>query len=613
MVATVRALASVVMLIGFYVVALVQLVAALLLAVWLSSVIPGLLAAKLALPLIAASAGAVLVALWKAIRTKPQPLHGLPLGPDQAPELWGTVRELADVVGTRVPDEIRLVPEINAAVTEDTRLLGLIGGRRILYIGLPLLQAMTVDQLRSVLAHELGHYSGRHTRLGGVAYRGRLAIGGAIGRIGPRNPVGWVFRGYARLYLLVDHAASRRQELEADRASVQVAGRTAAISALRELPVLGAAWAFFHDRYVRPGWEAGYVPVDLFGGFAELLAARTDELAELRATEPDDTGSRWDTHPPISQRIAAMAAMPDNPGVADGRPARLLLADPGAVSRRLQELVVDAGDRTPLPWPEFTAAMVAAVVQREADAVYRALGRFTGVAEPNLPALLRLVEEHRLPEFAMSLFPDATRQEAVGRFASLMERLLEGAAVASGAARWRHSWSEPARLTGRDGEPLELGPIAQLAVTPQTLPEAVKRLTALGIDPAQGTVVQRRVTANGARLLGGLANVKVDGVEHDVLVLDRGLILVGNPGKSDKGAKRLEELVTSAPLAELADRHRFLPFEEFAETTVQKRVPLKAEIALHDGSRLTLHEQWASELLEKRSRDALLAALGSDD
>src|SRR5690606_4728666 len=118
MVAALRAGVSVVMLAGFYVVALAQLAAAGALAIWLASVLPGTLALKLTFPLFTATVGAVTVAMWRAIRTKPQPPHGLPVTPQEAPTLWGTVRELAQVVGTRMPDEIRLVPEINAAVME---------------------------------------------------------------------------------------------------------------------------------------------------------------------------------------------------------------------------------------------------------------------------------------------------------------------------------------------------------------------------------------------------------------------------------------------------------------------------------------------------------------
>lgn len=85
--------------------------------------------------------------------------------------LWDTVRRLADDVGTRVPDEIRIVPEVNAAVVEESQLLGLHAGRRYLYLGIPLLQGLSVAQLQAVIAHELGHYSGRHGQIHGCQIR----------------------------------------------------------------------------------------------------------------------------------------------------------------------------------------------------------------------------------------------------------------------------------------------------------------------------------------------------------------------------------------------------------------------------------------------------------
>ncbi|GAB3796193.1 M48 family metalloprotease [Micromonospora zhanjiangensis] len=609
MVATYRALASVVMLAGFYLVALAQLAAVGALVVWLGVESHSVVAVKLAIPLFAAL-GAVAVALWRAIRAKSEPEPGLILGPDQAPRLWGAVRELATAVGTRMPDEIRVVPEVNAAVSEDTKLLGLVAGRRILYVGLPLLQAMSVDQLRAVLAHELGHYSGRHTRFGAVAYRGRLAIGGTLARIGPYNPIGWVFKGYARLYLLVDNAASRSQELEADRAAVRLAGRAAAASALRELPVLDAAWGFYFRRYVEPGWDAGYAPDDFFGGFGDLVAARKQELDDIRAQEPDKTPSRWDTHPPIGERIAVISAAPEATAfVPDDRPAAVLVGDVVGVGRRLQASAITLGQRTVLPWPQFTSAAVAVGVQREADVIYRAVGRFTRSADVGLPAVLELVRAGRLGEFAEQFFAGATRREAAQRFAEPMALLLRNAAVSSGAAIWRHSWSGPAELIDTAGEPLDLDGIAALAVSPQTLDEALTRLAGLGIRVERATIVARQVTPDGADLVGALANVKVNGGDHDLLVLDRGLVFVGNPGKSDQGRQRLRALVGSAPVAMLAKTNHFLPYEEIASVVVRKRVPTRADLTLHDGTTVTLHEAWSSEELEKNSRDTLLQVL----
>lgn len=610
MAAAYRALASVVMLAGFYVVALLQLAASVALVLWLSTKIAGFAAVKLAYPLFAATVGAVGSALWKAMRTKRPEPHGLRIEPEQAPELWQTLRELSEVVRTRMPDEVRLVPEVNAAVEEHARFLGLVGGRRILYIGLPLLQGMTVSQMRSVLAHELGHYSGRHTSLGAVAYRGRLAIAGTIERIGPGNPVGWVFKAYARLYRIVDNAASRRQELAADQASVQVAGPTVAASALRELPGLDAAWGFFFRSYVQAGWEAGYAPDDLFGGFGELIAARKEELDELRALEPEHKTSVWDTHPPIGQRIAAMAAMPEPENVTvDDRRAAVLLADISAAGRQLQELMVDVGDRKVLPWPEFIAAAIAATDQQQADAIFRAVVRFTEESDVTLDTVFDLVAAGRLGEFAEQFVRDATPEEAAQRFAGPMSTLLRVAAVRSDVGHWQLSWSSPASFVGRDGEPLPISEIAGLAVSPDTLAQARQQLDALGIDPAKATLVERRVTADGAGVIAGVANIKVNGAEHDLLVLDRGLVLIADPGGVDEGAKRMRELLQTVPVAELAANHRFVPYEEVATVSVTREVPVRAQIVLHDGTELSLQESWTGELLEKESRNTLLEVL----
>src|SRR5258705_1515010 len=174
MITTLRAAVSVVMLLGFYVLALAIIGALGVASVLLWQEHAGSGATKVAFFTLAAGAG-IVAALWRVLRPKPEPMTGVPVVRSQAPQLWHTVHELAATAKTRVPDEIVLIPMVNAAVSEDARLLGLLGGRRRLYLGVPLLQALTVAQLRAILAHELGHYSGQHTRLGAIAYRGRLA------------------------------------------------------------------------------------------------------------------------------------------------------------------------------------------------------------------------------------------------------------------------------------------------------------------------------------------------------------------------------------------------------------------------------------------------------
>lgn len=614
MTSALRALFSVTMLAGFYVVAVVQLVVITGLTIWVGASLNAFIAAKFLGPTLVVLFGSVIAAMWKAMRQKPEPPPGMSLTPHQAPALWSLVEELAREVGTRRPDEIRLTPEVNAAVMENSRLLGLIGGRRHLLIGLPLLQTMTIAQLSSVLAHELGHYSRRHTRLGAVAYRGRLAIGGTISRLGPYNVAGWVFKGYAHLYVLIDNAVVRRQEYEADQASVRVAGREAAAGALRELPALSAAWGFFFARYVEPGWENGYAPDDIFGGFARLVEGRREELDELRAQDPDDTGSRWDTHPPLSARIAAIMASPEVAVTPDTRPAAALLDLPDA-GRALQAAMVDPGDRTVLPWPEFTAAMMTALLQREADAVYRRIARVLGRSGGDPLSLADVFdamsgEAAPLGLIGEQFFPNATRREAAGLFAGPLETLIRLAAVRSGVAAWRHSWSGPAELVGPDGEPVDYEEVAKLAVSsPDMAAEAARRLADLGVVLRAGAQVARSATAEGSGVLAGLANIKIDDVEHDVVVLTKGLVLIPDPGKADKGRKRLQELLGSVSPEELAARYRFLPYEEVADTEVTKEVPTRAAITLHDGRTIAVQERWNSEFATRKSREVFLRVL----
>jgi Zn-dependent protease with chaperone function len=607
MTAAARAAASVLMMIGFYLVALIQFVAVVALVVWVSTLSTAAIGIKVGLPLLFA-VGATGVGLWRAIRTKPEELPGLILPPGTAAQLWQLVGGIAAEVGTRAPDEIRLVPAVNAMVSEEVKLLGLIGGRRRLYLGMPLMQTLTVDQLGAVLAHELGHYSGLHTRLGEVAYRGRLAIGGTISRIGPWNPVGWVFRGYARLYLLVDNAATRRQELDADRAAVRVAGPAAATAALRELPVLDAAWGFYHRAYVSSGWEAGYAPDDLFGGFGRLVAARRAELDALRAEEPESDASRWDTHPPVADRIAAIATAPQGTHAVDGRPASVLLPGIDTVGLQLQHEVVDVGTRLVLSWPEFTAKAIGAGQQRTADRVLRSVARRTGLSAPGLADVLDLVEAGRLGELAEEFFPDATGKEAAACFAALMDVLLTVAAVNSGAAHWQHSWSGPAQLVDAAGAPADFEDVAELAVSPETLAVARTRMAELGIRVEEARVVQAKATGVGSDVIGALANVRVEGMDADLFVLSSGLVFAPAPKKIDGGKGRLQEILSSNTAEQLAECHRFIPYEEMTAVTFSKRIPVQVQVTLHGGTTITVHERWTGELLGD-SRDTLLTVL----
>ncbi|GAB7041105.1 MULTISPECIES: M48 family metallopeptidase [Catenuloplanes] len=616
-----RALISIIMLAGFYLVALLLFVAGTALAVWVGSHSNGAGAAKFGLFVFGATVWAVGYGTWKAVREQSGDPNGIPLRRDQAPQLWATVDELAQAVGTRAPDEIFLVPDVNAAVSEKSRLMGLIGGRRTMLIGMPLLQTFTVAQLRSVLAHELGHFSGSHTRLAAVSYRGRMAMGRTIEHLGAGNLVGYVYRGYGRLFLLVDNAVSRRQELEADLASVRVAGRAAAAGALEEVRVLSAAFDFYLNRYVGPGLEAGAAPDDLFAGFRELLTARADEIAALRssASSVQEQQSRWDSHPPIGARVAAINAAPESPATPDDRPAAVLVPALDQAGLALQQHIFGGRNLTVLPWQQFVGTGASRRLQENMDGLLRALTRALGVPVTDVGAVLDQIEAGRLPAMAAVVFPSASPEEAAKLFADPLDALFSLAAVRSGVAHWDHSWTGAPRLLAADGSELDLAPVALLAVDRETLGSARARLAELGIDVTAAKQVAATVPLRRASVLGGVIAMKVAGARTDVVVLDTGVALVPSMGQFTMAHKKRGRIMDwvqkgDAEAVVATPGTRYIPMEEIASGGQVRKVPKRFEIVLRGGEKVTIDGTFQAESQNNgydRLRDLLKAASAS--
>jgi len=112
-------------------------------------------------------------------------------------------------------------------------------------------------------------------------------------------------------------------------------------------------------------------------------------------------------------------------------------------------------------------------------------------------------------------------------------------------------------------------------------------------------------------VLDGLANIKVDDVPHDLLVLDIGLVLIPDPGPVHRGRERLTALVSSRTAAEIAERYRLIRYEEIVHARIIKETPIRAELELSDGRRIALSEPWTTQDLTDHGRKVLADALRS--
>ncbi|MGH3381825.1 MAG: M48 family metallopeptidase [Actinoallomurus sp.] len=403
------------------------------------------------------------------------------------PELWRTVTELAARVQTRVPDEIRLVPDVNAAVSEDARLLGLIRGRRHMYVGVPLMLTLGADELRAVLCHELGHYSGAHTRLGGITYRGRTSLIRTIERLGGHAIIRGVFLLYAKLYLRVSQAVSRRQELEADAAAVAVAGRRPLGDALRKVRASAATWEFYLNTHCRLIGPAQARPADLFAGFYSLFhePSMGAELAKL--VEAPEERSPYDSHPSLAERLAAIERLPEPSVRPDPRPALALLADPRRAALHTQaSMLTEEAMRLPvLEWPQIVERGLWAASNAEAlKDVFAAVGQMAQTPRPSVDTVLRVLAGGGAAELGARLRSANWQGDDMPELVSrVVARAFEGLLIQAGRARYVFSWSDLAKLRDNDGSEIDLGDLVRRAVTdPREVNTLHSALVRLGIN-----------------------------------------------------------------------------------------------------------------------------------
>lgn len=329
---TLRAILALSFLILFYGIALSLAALLLLLPYWEVTVVHRL-HLKLAL-LCVFGAGVI---LWSIVprRTKWEP-PGPRVTPAEQPRLFAVIGEVASQMGATLPDEVYLIPEVNAFVMQRGGFFGL-GGKRIMGLGVPLLAVSQVNHLRAIVAHEFGHYQGGETRLASVIYATRSAMVRTLvnlqgsGAALLHKPFEWMLNQYLR----ITQAIAREQELAADEWAVRVAGKTAQSEALQSTGLHGLGFDLFIENELKPLRAMGVVPDNLFAGFRRFLhSSGWDSLRPmLREAMAQHTADPLDSHPPQSERLQHLETLPATTTAlpSDPTPAYQLLADPDSI------------------------------------------------------------------------------------------------------------------------------------------------------------------------------------------------------------------------------------------------------------------------------------------
>lgn len=426
----------------------------------------------------------LLVALFLGIREarrfKAEPAEGIEITPAQHPQLWAEVRQLAQVAQTEPPGRIVIVPEVNAAVTEAA-------GHRELMIGLPLLATFSRGQLRSVLAHELGHFAGGDTAASAAIARRVVLLYQVRARASWLWR--WFFTAYARLYAMAAGPAAREAELQADELSLRVSGAPTAISALRMLLRTGLAWDVVMESYL-PLFALAERRAPLGEAVWQVNRANADQLEPaVDALLAQERANASDTHPPLRERIAQFEAAGSAGGPAEppdaGLPAvDLLTGGAGWLSMAEGELLAE--NHTLVSWDEVVKRGMRQATAATADRL-GAWIRTQRRGDGGLESVLGLIDDPSEGGVVARL-AQGKGPQALAEVADLLADPIVSAMLTAGAADVQLSWTGAARFVQRDGTELQLAPRIEQAIVAGTSAPLRSWLAGLGVDTTASQV-----------------------------------------------------------------------------------------------------------------------------
>jgi Zn-dependent protease with chaperone function len=263
-------------------------------------------------------------AVLRALLVKVARPEGRPVTRAEAPELFAVLDGLQAELRSQPFHQVLIEPVCNAGVVQVPR-LGVFGWQRnYLLIGLPLLDGMSRDEMRAVLAHEFTHLSREHGRMSHWLYRLRrswqemfnqLSVPRVRGEFSLR-PVVVKFVDYfwprfnAHAFVL-----SRANEYEADAQSARLTGNSNAALALLRLNVV----SFQLDEKLWPDVlklanEQPAPPPDVFRRLRDGIRAgpSAEDGGKWLGEGLKMTSTNSDTHPCLTERLRALQVAPEN-------------------------------------------------------------------------------------------------------------------------------------------------------------------------------------------------------------------------------------------------------------------------------------------------------------
>jgi Zn-dependent protease with chaperone function len=246
---------------------------------------------------------------------------GRKLPREEAPELHAELDALRQKLQVPGRMHVFLDDSFNAGAAESRGLLGLLGTRRILILGIPLLAVLSREQALAVVAHEFGHFSRRHGRLGHWLYRARVGWIRFAEQIVESDSsfdraAAWYAKKFVPYFSTRCFVHSRQCEYEADADAASIVGSACFSEALTRVAVVACAWNELLPREIRD-WQLreSEPPADFYERFSIAVQCCTHDQRKAWLDQClESVPTSQDTHPGLAERLQSLK---EGPRLAD--------------------------------------------------------------------------------------------------------------------------------------------------------------------------------------------------------------------------------------------------------------------------------------------------------
>ncbi|CAM2994615.1 Zn-dependent protease with chaperone function [Chryseobacterium flavum] len=290
--------------------------------------------------------------------------HLIEVNRSNQPELFAIIDEIVAETKVQAPKKVFLSPDVNASVSYNSIFWSmLLPVKKNLTIGVGLINSTSVGELRSILAHEFGHFSQKSMKIGGYVNQAERIIfetvynnkdyenfilefsgGNAVFKIFGLISISFInaFQSVLKSissFLFKNHASLQREmEYHADAISTFITNPEEQASSLLRLELSDAAFNYSFHFYTES--QQKYLPKNLYQNqlsLMKILSERNNHpyINGLPKIEAEDLTrynksrieieDQWTSHPDILKRIERIKTNATRNSAADHRYAQEII------------------------------------------------------------------------------------------------------------------------------------------------------------------------------------------------------------------------------------------------------------------------------------------------